>query len=101
LTSEGIRSFYFYTSDTTLIENSISESLVEFTRYHYDFEIKQDDEWECYFGFVYPEFNELERILDRQINVLEHCDDNLTKGREVNHWIYFKSIGDRKKFIER
>lgn len=100
LTLDGKRSFYFYTSETTDIETTILESLAGFPGYDYDFEIKEDCEWDCYFGFVYPEFNELEWILERQmIEDLAKCNDNTTQGREVNHWIYFKSKKAREKFI--
>jgi uncharacterized protein (TIGR01619 family) len=102
LTADGKRSFYFYASETAHIEKTISETLVGYPEHHYDFEIKDDSEWDCYFSCVYPEFNELEYILSRRtIDLLEDCDDDLTMGKEVNHWIYFKSKKDREKFIER
>ena len=102
LTSDGKRSFYFYSGETIVVEKTISELLVQFPQHQYDFEIKEDSEWDCYFSCVYPEFNELEYILSQgAIDLWENRGDDLTPGKEVNHWIYFMSKKDREKFIER
>lgn len=102
LTSNGTRDFYFYTSDTVLIENTISESLVRFPNYEYDFEIKDDKNWSYYFDFIYPNPRQLQSILNRRvIDNLEKNGDNLTQPREVNHWIFFKTTEAREKYIEK
>lgn len=102
LTSNGTRDFYFYTSDTLLIEKTISESLVRFPDYQYEFEIKDDKTWSYYSDFIYPNPRQLQSILNRRvIDNLEKNGDKLTQPREVNHWIYFKAISDRDKYIEK
>lgn len=101
LTSNGTRDFYFYISDTLLIEKTISESLVQFPKYEYDFEIKDDRKWFYYFDFTYPNPRQLQSMLNRRVlENLENNGDKLTQAREVNHWIYFKSIEDMEKYIE-
>jgi uncharacterized protein (TIGR01619 family) len=102
LTSNGTRDFYFYTSDTLLIEKTITESFVQFPKYEYDFEIKDDKEWRLYFDFIYPNPRQLQSILNRRvIDNLEKSGDKLIQPREVYHWIYFKSAEDREKYIEK
>lgn len=100
LTSDGTRDFYFYASETTLVEKTISEALVQFPNYEYDYEVKDDREWSLYFDFIYPDAMQLQSILNRHvIDNLEKSGDKLTQPREVNHWIYFKSTGERRKYI--
>lgn len=102
LTSNGTRDFYFYTSDTVLIEKTISESLVRFPNYEYDFALKDDKDWRYYLEFIYPNPRQLQSILNRRvIDNLEKNGDRLTQPREVNHWIFFKTTEEREKYIEK
>ncbi|WP_073132018.1 DUF695 domain-containing protein [Chryseolinea serpens] len=102
LTFNGMREFYFYTADPLLVEKTISESLVRFPNYACDFEVKDDKEWLYYLDFMYPDPRQVQSILNRRvIDSLEKNGDKLTKPREVNHWIYFRSIEAREKFIEQ
>jgi uncharacterized protein (TIGR01619 family) len=102
LTSNGTRDFYFYTSDTLLIEKTISESLVRFPNYEYDFEIKNDKDWSYYLEFIYPNPKHLQSIINRRvIDSLEKNGDKLTQRREVNHWIFFKTTEGRERYIEK
>lgn len=102
LTSNGRRDFYFYTSDSLLIEKTISESLVRFSNYSYDFEVKDDKDWHYYLDFIYPNPRQIQSILNRRvIESLEKHGDKLTERREVNHWLYFPSKEVRENFIEQ
>jgi uncharacterized protein (TIGR01619 family) len=102
LTSGGARDFYFYTDDTLLIEKTISESLVQFPMYQYDFEVKEDKDWSFYSDFIYPNPRQLQCILNRSVvENLEKNGDRLHKSREVCHWIYFKSPDDREHYIAK
>jgi uncharacterized protein (TIGR01619 family) len=101
LTSDGTRDLYFYTSDTLLIEKTISESLVQFPNYEYDFEIKDNKDWSYYLNFIYPNPRQLQSVLNRRVvENLEKNGDKLTQPREVNHWIYFRTTEGREKYIE-
>lgn len=102
LTSNGTRDFYFYTSDPTLIDKTVSESLIRFPKYEYDFEVKDDRDWSYYIDFIYPSPSQVQSILNRRvIDNLEKHGDKLNQPREVNHWIYFKTKEDREKFVEQ
>lgn len=102
ITSAGNREFYFYLGDTTLYDKTISEIMVAFPGYEYDFGCRVDNDWKVYFDFLFPSPQEYQSIKNRKvIEKLKEYGDNLLKPREVYHWIYFKSINDREKFIER
>lgn len=102
LTSAGDRDLYFYLGDTTLYDKTISEVMVAYPKYQFDFGSKEDKEWGGYFDFLYPTPQQYQNIQNRR--VIEHLEkggDNLTKEREVFHWIYFKSESDRENFLEK
>ena len=102
LTSAGDRDLYFYFGDTTLYDKTISEVMVVYPKYQFDFGSKEDKEWSGYFDFLYPLPQQFQSIQNRRvIEQLEKGGDKLTKEREVFHWIYFKSDSDREKFLEK
>ena len=102
LTSTGDRNLYFYLGDTTLYDKTISDVMVAYPKYQFDFGTKEDREWDGYFNFLYPTPPQFQNIQNRRvIDQLEKGGDKLIKEREVFHWIYFKSDSDREKFIEK
>ncbi|MCZ8215225.1 MAG: DUF695 domain-containing protein, partial [Cyclobacteriaceae bacterium] len=102
LTSAGDRDLYFYFGDTTLYDKTISEVMVAYPKYKFDFGSKEDKEWTGYFDFLYPLPQQFQSILNRRvIEQLEKGGDNLIKEREVFHWIYFKSENDREDFLKK
>jgi len=102
LTSAGYRDLYFYFGDTTLYDKTISEVMVAYPKYQFDFGSKEDKEWGGYFNFLYPLPQQFQSIQNRRvIDQLEKGGDKLTTEREVFHWIYFKSDSDREKFLEK
>ncbi len=102
LTTDGRRDFYFYMGDTTLYDKTISESLVAFPTYTFDFGIKEDNKWEQYLNFMYPNPRQFQSIQNRRvIDNLEKNGDSLTTPRQVDHWIYFKTDSDRSDFLKK
>jgi len=102
MTADGGRDYYFFLADTTLYEKTISEAMVAFPKYQYDYGVKEDKEWSAYFDFLYPLPQQYRSIQNsRVVDQLEKGGDKLTKSREVFHWIYFKSESGREKFLEK
>lgn len=102
LTSSGDRDLYFYFGDTTLYDKTISEVMVAYPKYQFDFGAKEDKNWGGYFDFLYPLPQQFQSIQNRRvIDQLQKGGDKLTKERDVFHWIYFKSDSDREKFLEK
>ena len=99
LTNDNHRDFYFYFGDDQFIDKSLSRAMVRFPDYEYDFGVKENDKWESYFNFLYPSPRSYQSIMNRR--VLDHMEergDQLEDARPVDHWIYFKTAGDRKEF---
>ncbi len=102
LTSAGDRDLYFYFGDTILYDKTISEVMVAYPKYQFDFGSNEDKEWTGYFDFLYPTPEQYQSIQNRRvIDNLEKHGDKLTKEREVDHWIYFKTEKDRETFLKR
>ena len=102
LTSAGDRDLYFYFGDITLYDKTISDVMVTYPKYQFDFGVKEDKEWDGYFNFLYPTPQQYQSIQNRRVvDQLEKNGDKLIQEREVFHWIYFKSDNDRENFLEK
>ncbi len=102
LTTDGRRDFYFYIGDTILYDKTVSESMVAFPPYTFDFGIKEDSQWLQYLNFIYPNPRQFQSIQNRRVvDNLEENGDPLTKERRVDHWIYFKTEEDRVSFLAK
>lgn len=100
LTSDGNRALYFYFGDNSLYDQTISQSMVNYPSYEYDYGTKEDKNWDGYFDFLYPMPDQLQMIMNaRVIRNLENSGDNLTSERMVDHWVYFKNDTDTKNYI--
>jgi len=102
LTSDGNRDLYFYLSDTTLVDKTISDVMINYPKYSFDFGTKEDSKWNGYFDFLYPSPQQFQSIQNRRVIYnLEKGGDKLTKERPVDHWIYFKTEQDKRQFWEK
>lgn len=102
LTSDGHRNLYFYFGDTTLYDKALSEVMVAYPRYKFDYGSKVDKEWGGYLDFLYPAPQQFQSIQNRRvIEQLERAGDKLTKPREVDHWLFFKLESDRALFLTK
>ncbi|MBE2256068.1 MAG: DUF695 domain-containing protein [Ignavibacteria bacterium] len=102
LTSAGYMDFYFYIGDTLLYDKTISDVMITFPNYSYEYGTKEDKEWSGYFDFLYPLPQQLESIANKKVieQLIKHGDD-LTSSREVFHWIFFKSESDIDLFLDK
>lgn len=99
LTSNGFRDLYFFGENTILMEKQVSSTMTTFPKYEFDFGHKPDKEWSGYFDFLYPLPRQMQMIQNRRVlDQLENGGDNLTKPREVFHWIYFKTEKELDQF---
>jgi uncharacterized protein (TIGR01619 family) len=99
LTSNGFRDLYFFGENTILMEKQISSSMTVFPKYEFDFGHKPDKEWSEYFDFLYPLPRQMQIIQNRRVlDQLEKEGDDLTKSREVFHWIYFKTEKELEQY---
>ncbi len=102
LTNNNHRDYFFYFEDTTIYDKTISEALVAFPSYRYEFGTKEEQNWETYLDFLYPDPRQFQSIQNRRvIENLEENGDLLTKERQVDHWIYFETQNDRAQFLTK
>ncbi len=88
LTSAGDRDLYFYFGDTTLYDKTVSEVMVAYPKYRFDFGSKEDKEWGGYFDFLYPTPQQYQNIQNRR--VIEQLEKGGDKKKE-KYFIGFTS----------
>lgn len=94
---------YYYVADTASIRTALIKMYsTSYPEYSYSVSVKEDKEWKGYLTFLYPN-EETQELMSNQdvLDGLIESGDNLTKARNVDHWIYFKTKSDREKFQER
>lgn len=102
LTSNGHRDLYFYFNDSLLFDKTISEVMVAYPSYEYDFGIKEDSNWTAYLNFLYPLPSQHQAMLNRRVlENLKKAGDNHDLPRKVDHYLYFKAASDRSSFIKQ
>lgn len=102
ITTAGRREFYFYGAQPDRFEEAVASALKDFPAYEFDSGTKEDPEWSQYLNVLYPSPEEHQRIKNLHVvEALEKHGDPLKKPRPVSHWAYFKSPGDRNKFIAK
>ncbi len=102
LTCKGYKDFYFYFEDTVQYENVLAEVMLLYPDYQFDYGAKTDENWSGYFDFIYPSPQQFQSIQNRRIiDQLEKNGDKLTKMRDVEHWIYFRTKKERDLFLNK
>ncbi|MFB6457992.1 DUF695 domain-containing protein [Chitinophaga sp. Hz27] len=90
--SNGVRDFYFYTDNTLLHDKYITDAMQAFPQYRYDYGVKEDNNWELYFDYLFPDVYEFQRIQNRKVlRMLRKHGDNAELERPIEHWIHFKT----------
>ncbi len=100
-TSQGLRDFFFYMGDTFLHEKLISEIMINFPNYEYEYEITEEPDWETYNDFLFPDSIELQIIYNRRVvQHLKENNDDISTPRQIDHWIYFSDKEELNEFVE-
>lgn len=100
LTSDGFRDFYFYSNNAKHFESEAAKISKEYPKYEILIHSKEDKDWLAYID-IYPNEMDFQSISNRSVlENLEKNGDNLTKPREVFHWIYFDNENDLKNYLD-
>lgn len=96
------RTDYFYIADTANLRKVMEAAFKsKFPDYVYFIKIQPDPKWEAYLDFLYPNDETYEYMLNEKVILgLQKAGDGLSKPRQVDHWLYFKTDADREKFIQ-
>jgi Family of unknown function (DUF695)/Regulator of ribonuclease activity B len=94
------RTDYYYITDTGNIRKLLEAAYQKkFANYSYSIIIKPDENWDAYLKFLYPNEETLAYMGDEKvIRGLQDAGDDLSKPRQVDHWLYFKTEADRNLF---
>jgi len=93
---------YYYIKDTANIRKYLEDAFkTSFPKYEYMIEIKNDPDWEAYLTFLYPNEETREYIENEKVVLSLHkAGDDLSKPRQVDHWLYFKTEEGREGFLK-
>ncbi|MCX2740552.1 DUF695 domain-containing protein [Pontibacter anaerobius] len=101
LTSNGHRKVYFYMGEPNGYADHVQQVMKKYSGHDYTHKLVKDAAWNRYFNFLYPEPEQLQSIKNRKVlEELESNGDDLSKERQVDHWIYFKTEADRSAFLQ-
>jgi hypothetical protein len=101
VTTDGHRHFYFYTALQETAVEALASRLGNVHGYNIAVRHESDAKREAYWNELFPSDDDWQVIQDIRVqDALQKEGDSLTKPREIQHWAYFKSDGDRKRFVE-
>ncbi|MCD4791700.1 MAG: DUF695 domain-containing protein [Bacteroidales bacterium] len=91
---------YIYVSDTINIRAKLTDLYKKYKHYKFYINIEPDRKWETYLNFLYPDEEIQEYMSNQKILVqLQSAGDDLSKERQVDHWIYFPDKSKMELFI--
>ncbi|MBI5724524.1 MAG: DUF695 domain-containing protein [Planctomycetes bacterium] len=101
ITTKGAYFFYLYSSKPESHGKRVIEMAKAFGR-TVSLETREDKNWSTYKEQLYPSPDAWRQITDKQIlDVLKKRGDDLTKPRQIDHWLYFKSANARDAVADR
>ena len=90
ITTDGNIEFYYYLQDKKSHLEPIANVMRDFPDRRYDSATLEDEEWNQYFDFLYPNEYEYQTILNQRVwYQLEQDGDDHSQEREIDHWAYF------------
>ncbi|RBL93330.1 DUF695 domain-containing protein [Chitinophaga flava] len=95
------RTDYYYVKDTVALRQALTAAAKKYqpTR-ECMIETRSDPKWNSYLKFLYPNEETFEYIKNQKVVIpLSQNGDKLTKPRQVDHWLYFKTEAGRNRFI--
>lgn len=101
-TSDGFREHIYYTSenDPKMLLKA-ADQVLRSNKYEFEvYSIDEEELWECYFEYLYPNRYQMQHI--DNADILEHLNklgDKLVLPRAVEHWIHFNDQNKMNEFI--
>ncbi|NDC78509.1 MAG: DUF695 domain-containing protein [Chitinophagia bacterium] len=101
-THRGIRTFHFFTGDTSGQATALHAAFAGFPEYAWLARSVADSAWSNYLDALYPPPRELELIHDRRlVDRLQRQGDPLARPRPVEHYLRFPSKISRMEFLRQ
>jgi len=100
-TARAERVFYFYAAAANESGDAVKDAMKAFPEYRFECGEQSDATWSNYLKVLYPSEEAFQLIGNGDVlGQLIKGGDTLSREREVTHWIYFSSRGDRTAFSE-
>jgi uncharacterized protein (TIGR01619 family) len=100
VTTNGTRDLIFYTSRVDEMEMMVKTAMKAYPQYSYECGSKEDDEWDFYIDFLFPNERELNAIYNhRYTSDLGKLGDQAHQERTITHTLYFPDETYRDNFI--
>ncbi len=100
--SEGVYTYFFYVDSQEGWGDRLATVLDGFPEFEWDCGSKKDEEWECYFEYLYPNIFEMQVIYDLDVlQQLEDSGDDASRPRAVKHWVILSTAQDCAEFCEQ
>lgn len=97
--NNGKRSFYLYTGETLLFEQTMEAIIAEFPQYRIAYQMEPDEEWSIYKDLLYPDEESLQKIYNNRILLyLQEQGDQPFIPRLISYWLYFSTKEDSDAF---
>ncbi|MEQ8764661.1 MAG: DUF695 domain-containing protein [Planctomycetota bacterium] len=98
--SGGRRDLFYYLAEADSWQGRVTEILKAFPDYEAQIDVRDDPEWQFYFGSLFPGPSELQQIRSRHVcDTLRNHGDKLTQPREIEHKAYFPEASHRDSFV--
>lgn len=99
LTTNGVRELYYYFNSPYNLMDKASRIFNEQGYTVEVIEIVEEDPWEFYYNFLYPNKYQLQHMGNcKVVDSLAESGDVLEESRRVDHWLFFNSNLDRTNF---
>ncbi|KAB2921867.1 MAG: DUF695 domain-containing protein [Dechloromonas sp.] len=100
VTTNGKRHFFFFTSLPENVIAAMAEKLAKQHGYEILFAHEHDPERSVYWNQLFPTEEDWQVIQDLRVqNALCKEGDALATPRPIEHWAYFKTVGERERFV--
>lgn len=101
-TRRGVRTFHFFTADSTGQAAALHQALAPFPEYEWLARTVPDTAWSNYFDVLYPPPREYERIRNRRlVDHLRRQGDALAEARPIDHHLRFPTKSARMEFLRQ
>ena len=101
LTTDGFRTFYFYTANASSFETAFASVMKRFPDYEFETGHRDDPDWSIYRDFLYPSSGDLKRMRNRDVlEVLRGHGDRPQLPRLIDHWAYFPNADAAESYAQ-
>ncbi len=94
--------FFFYVRESAVGNELVKRLQEQFPDYDYKLWTDEDEQWEGYSQFLYPDKYSMQEIQNNKVlSALDGQNDDLGKERVIEHFVLFKDEASANRFVEK